>query len=67
MTSTAFDGAWIRILMGYAMQLPHYIVAVVGIVLAVARWKRHPKVSMLALIGFGASLLIGLITVPVGA
>jgi hypothetical protein len=38
-------------------QLPLLLVWLVGIVLAVARWQRHPKVSLLALIALVLALL----------
>lgn len=38
-------------------QLPLILVWLVGIVLAVTRWQRHPKVSMLALIALILTLL----------
>ena len=38
-------------------QLPLFLVWLVGIVLAVTRWQRHPKVSMLALIALVLTLL----------
>jgi hypothetical protein len=62
---TEFQGTLMRVLTGYAMQSPHYVVAIVGIILAVTRWRLHPRISAFALIGFGASLLIGLAMVAV--
>jgi hypothetical protein len=38
-------------------QLPLLLVWLVGIVLAVTRWQRHPKVSLLALIALVLALL----------
>lgn len=38
-------------------QLPAILLAVVGIIIALVRWKRHPVVSMVALIAF--VLLLG--------
>lgn len=38
-------------LSGLLTQLPLYIVWIVGIVIALVRWSRHPKVSLLLLIG----------------
>lgn len=37
--------------------LPAILLAIVGIVIALARWKKHPTVSLVALIAFG--LLLG--------
>jgi hypothetical protein len=38
-------------------QIPLFLVWMVGIVLAVTRWQRHPKVSLLALIALVLALL----------
>ena len=38
-------------------QLPVILIWLVGIVLAVTRWQRHPKVSLLALIALVLALL----------
>ncbi|MCM3872179.1 MAG: hypothetical protein ND895_15965 [Pyrinomonadaceae bacterium] len=39
-----------------ARRLPIILLALVGIVLAIARWKRHPRVSLLTAIGMGVFL-----------
>jgi len=36
--------------------LPAILLAIVGIVIALARWKKHPTVSLVALIAFGLLL-----------
>ncbi len=40
------------------VQLPLYITWLVGIVLAIVWWKRHPRVSLLTVIGLAAMLLL---------
>jgi hypothetical protein len=42
-----------------AQQLPSMITILVCMVLVIARWKRHPKVSLLAVIGLFLLLLHG--------
>lgn len=46
-------------LSGLAQQLPSLITIVVCIVLVITRWKRHPTVSLLAVIGLFLLLLHG--------
>jgi MFS family permease len=41
-------------------QAPVYIVWLVGIAIAAVRYKRHPRVSLLAIIGLGGSLLLSI-------
>jgi len=38
-------------------RLPIILLALVGILIAAARWKRHPKVSLLTTVGLGLFLL----------
>lgn len=42
-----------------AQQLPSLITILVCIVVVITRWKRHPKVSLLALIGLALLFLHG--------
>jgi hypothetical protein len=44
------------------IQLPLYITWLVGIVLALVWWKRHPRVSLLAVIGLTAMLILTVLT-----
>lgn len=37
-------------------RLPIILIALVGILIAIARWKRHPKVSLLTVFGMGLFL-----------
>ena len=41
-----------------ALQIPIFLVWLVGIGLAVMRWKKHPRVSRLVVIGLAAHLLV---------
>jgi hypothetical protein len=41
-------------------QAPVYLVWLVGIILALANWKKHPSVSLVALIGFVVLVLLAL-------
>lgn len=45
------------VLASYAVQLPVILAWVAGLVIALVRWKTHPKVSMLAFIAFAVLLL----------
>jgi hypothetical protein len=38
-------------------RLPIILMALAGILIAIVRWKRHPKVSLLAVLGMGLFLL----------
>lgn len=52
----------VSILSQYLIQSPVYLVWIAGIVLAIARWRRHPTVSLLtlaSLVLFSARSLIG--------
>ncbi|MCX7048029.1 MAG: hypothetical protein NTX50_21400 [Candidatus Sumerlaeota bacterium] len=40
-----------HILMSFAVDIPLYIVFLIGVILAVVTWKRHPRVSLLVCIG----------------
>lgn len=44
---------FLEALWGIAVQLPSLLTMLACIVVAVIRWKRHPKVSMTLLIGLG--------------
>ena len=43
-------------------QAPIYLVWLVGVILALANWKKHPSVSLAALIGFVILVLLALFT-----
>ena len=51
-----------HILMSFAVDIPLYIVFLIGIILAIVTWKRHPRVSMLVCIG----IVIDCIAMTVG-
>ena len=40
---------------------PKYLALLTGIVIALVKWRDHPQVSMLALVGLGLGLLIGIV------
>lgn len=44
-------------LLALLRHLPMLILAVVGIVFAAVRWKRHPRVSLLTIAGLGIYLI----------
>jgi hypothetical protein len=44
-----------------ALSLPSIITTIVSVVIIIRRWKRHPKVSLLACIGLGLLLLHGIL------
>src|SRR5262249_40614246 len=48
---------WVGLLSLYLIQLPLYGVYLVGLILALARWRRHPTVSLLAAAAFAIFLL----------
>jgi hypothetical protein len=54
-----------QILAGTAPQLPSLLIMLGGIVWAIFRWKRHPKVSLTVIIGLTLMLLHGVIFVVV--
>ena len=60
--------------MGYTMMLAYYaslspvcVAMIVGIVLALVRWRIHPRISMFAVIGLGVMLLSRLAWIAVYA
>ena len=40
--------------------IPGYLVLLAGAVIAIVRWKVHPRASALALTGLGSALLVGI-------
>jgi multisubunit Na+/H+ antiporter MnhB subunit len=52
------------VLQSYGWTLPAMIAWGVGIVLALVRWRTHPRISAFALIGFGVMLLKLLVMTP---
>lgn len=45
----------------YVPQLPLHCVWIAGIVLALAGWRKHPNVSLLAVLAFGTNIALALI------
>jgi hypothetical protein len=52
----------IGLLAAVLTQLPVYLVWLVGLILSLAGWKKHPSVSLVALIGFVILFLLALVT-----
>jgi hypothetical protein len=48
-------------LWGLLVSSPVYVVLIVGIVIAAARWSRHPRVSLLAVSGMAILLLFDVV------
>lgn len=46
-----------HLLTGLATQLPSMLAMLAGIVVAIVRWKRYPRVSMTLIVGLGLMLL----------
>jgi hypothetical protein len=47
----------------YLVQLPLYLVWLVGIILSIVFWKKHPTVSLLSLIALAGLLIISIVDV----
>ena len=52
----------LNLISSFAPYLPVMIVMAVGVILAIARWKRHPKISLLALLGLGGQMILFVIS-----
>jgi len=53
MAESSSDLTWLWMAWSYFLpQLPFYLVWLVGMLLALVRWRRHPTVSLLALLAF---------------
>ena len=48
-------------------QTPVYVVWLVGVILAIVGWKKHPSVSLVALIAFVVLLLLELVSLIIAA
>lgn len=46
-----------NLLQSYLEQLPSFLALIAGVVFAVTRWKRHPKVAMVVVIALAVLLL----------
>jgi hypothetical protein len=52
----------LSLLVAILTQSPVYLVWLVGVVLAIVGWKKHPSVSLVALIGFVILFILALVT-----
>jgi hypothetical protein len=50
-----------QILQSYAIMVPLILIHAAGVVVAIKRWNRHPKISRFALAGFGIPLFLNLV------
>ncbi len=50
---------------GLGIRLPYILICVAGLVVALMRWSRHPRTSLLALLGSATLLLSSLATIVV--
>jgi hypothetical protein len=41
----------------YGPMAPIFLIWIIGIIWAIARWRRHPQVSMLCVLGFGMMII----------
>jgi ABC-type transport system involved in multi-copper enzyme maturation permease subunit len=51
----------------FLIQTPVYLVWLVGVILAIVRWKKHPSVSLVALIAFVMLFLLAMVTLLIAA
>jgi len=52
----------LSLLVAILTQLPVYLVWLVGVILALVGWRKHPSVSLVALIAFVVLSLLALVT-----
>jgi len=53
-------GTWVgRFVEGLAVMSPGFLVELVGVILALVWWRRHPRVSLLTVLALGLILLLG--------
>jgi hypothetical protein len=50
-----------QILQSYMIMSPVILVHGAGVVVAIVRWNRHPKISRFAVVGFGIPLLLNIV------
>lgn len=55
---TAYEARMSEALLAAVASLPYLVIDVVALVLAVARWNKHPKVSMLVAVATALQLLV---------
>ena len=49
---------FLNLLRSFGPYLPVLIVMVVGVIIAFARWKRHPKISLLTLLALSGQVIL---------
>lgn len=57
---------WVTYGLQFLLQMPLYLVLLAGIILAAVKWRKHPRVSILAIAGFGLIILTTLLGSYVG-
>ena len=53
---------FLNLLRSFGPYLPVLIVMAIGVILALTRWKRHPKISMLAFLALGGQVILFVIS-----
>jgi hypothetical protein len=59
-------GIVVSTLFQHLVQLPVYLVLLAGILVAASTWRKHPRVSMLAISGIGIIFLTTLLATQLG-
>ncbi|HEX5736155.1 MAG TPA: hypothetical protein VF131_25225 [Blastocatellia bacterium] len=54
---------FLNLVRSFGPYIPVLIVMVVGIIIAFARWKRHPKISLLTLLALGGQVILFVINI----
>ena len=54
---------FLNLLRSFGPYLPVLIVMVIGVIIAFARWKRHPKISLLTLLALGGQVILFVINI----
>ncbi|HJQ71375.1 MAG TPA: hypothetical protein VKA70_20520 [Blastocatellia bacterium] len=57
------DNEILNILRSFGPYIPVLIVMAIGVILALTRWKRHPKISMMAFLGLGGQIILFVVNV----
>ena len=54
---------FLNLVRSFGPYLPVLIVMVIGVIIAFARWKRHPKISLLTLLALGGQVILFVINI----